>query len=865
MTYLKSAPDDPLYWLDSAPNISELGGKARMLGRLIAAGLPVPLGFVLSADVFPADPPVSGVHLPPDVAVVLRRGYDDLARLVGTQNPLVAVRSSAVAEDLAEASFAGQYVTVLGVRGIDEVIVAAERCWASLWSPSVVAYREAIEHRTGKSLPPPGMAIIVQVLVPATVAGVADTADSFGGNRTEVTISAAWGLGRSVVDGAVQPDYWRIARDGLHVLEKRVGDKISRALPGLDDTSEPISDELRHAACLSDEQAQQVAALALQAEVVVGGPADVEWAFADDRLWLLQARPLTGMSKVTTAPTGAPVSTGPAPAFPFVWSDAVIEQYHWSSCAPDQRSFEAYQPFEIDARYVFINGIAKARWLFGAKEIARAIDVNGYMYDSLVPVNNEAERKLREETFTRRLRVLHDKGESLQGSVLLPEAQAILKRVAPIQPDNLSTAELADHMDDMIHSCEQIWVLHFTHEPWDELSPIGRCTALYKQITGDDNPWAIYIACGDLPTPEIEAVEGLIALTRIVHESPALRQAFEELTPDQLWQAVQQIDAAVTLRETLTPFLQTYALHCGASWGVERNQVMPGWGEKPELVMALMQAYMRQDLDALMKAHAKARQGYIDKHEQLRAQVTDKATPDQLKQFTFWYDAATQVIDAALRHNLYMDSPANSLLHRALMACGRRLAQTGVIDAPEDAWFMRAHQISAALRTLDDAVRPDWRKLISANKALLEWQRTLNPPPYLGAPPPPPDPSRQDVHSEQAELPMNLLVKGEPAVAGKATGRVRLVDNNDLVPNVRAGDVFVSHNCGALWGTVMPAVSAVVVDGSSPHEHAMRICREFGIPAIVQTGNATSVLREGQRVTVDGTRGWVLATEEIAD
>jgi len=288
-----------VYWLDSAPDSTALGGKARLLVRLMAAGLPIPLGFVLSAEAPPAEPPPGpqqpmpeDITLPDEAAHALMAAYAELGRRLGQADPLVAVRSSGLAEDLEQASFAGQYVTVLGARGNEGLLPAAARCWASLWSPGVAAYRAAVEQRTGKPLPPPGMAVLVQALVEAEAAGVAETVDPLTGRSEAVVIHAAWGLGRSVVDGTVEPDTWRVAREPLTVSELHTGNKLTKAGLGLAPEREPVPESLRRRPCLTLEQATEVAALALKAEAVVGGPADVEWALADGRVWLLQARPL---------------------------------------------------------------------------------------------------------------------------------------------------------------------------------------------------------------------------------------------------------------------------------------------------------------------------------------------------------------------------------------------------------------------------------------------------------------------------------------------------------------------------------------------------------------------------------------------
>jgi pyruvate,water dikinase len=238
------------------------------------------------------------------------------------------------------------------------------------------------------------------------------------------------------------------------------------------------------------------------------------------------------------------------------------------------------------------------------------------------------------------------------------------------------------------------------------------------------------------------------------------------------------------------------------------------------------------------------------------------ATPEDLARFDFWFDAVRRAVAGMVDHNHYLDSPINALLHRALMACGRRLAATGAVDDPADVWWLRTHQTAAAVRSLESPDRPDWRQLVAAHRALHAWQRSLRPPEYVGAPPPEqpaPEPRRPSGSGADEAPPASLVVRGQPAAPGIATGRVRLVDYQVLVPDVQPGDVFVARDCGVLWSSLLPAVAAVVLDGSNRHEHAMRVCREFGIPGVVQAKTATRALREGQIVTVDGDRGWVLA------
>ena len=860
-----NSSDNKIYWLDSAPDTPSLGGKARSLARLSAAGLPVPPGFVLAAEALPADEPaIPGQPLPAEAAAALTQAYGELGQRLGQEDPLVAVRSSGLAEDLAQASFAGQYVTVLGVRGAADLLTAARRCWASLWMPGVKAYRAAIEERTGQKLPPPGMAILVQSLLPAEAAGVAETSDTLTGSQSAVIIRASWGLGRAVVDGLAEPDTWRVERESLAVLDFHVGDKSRRAGIGLDALPEPVDESQRRRPCLSAEQAVEIARLALKTEFITNGPADVEWAFADDKIWLLQARPL--VVGAATSDGNVPVETaaGPSasnPGFPFVWPDAEMAKYHWQRKADDARVFEALPPFELDARVVNVRSMAYAEWLRGDAEQSRCLEVNGYIYNTRTPaLGSDEDRVRRTESYWRTLRAFHARGETYFSSVILPEVQSDTHRLEAIDPASLSHEGLADHFDEVFRWYDRAWSLHMMMDPFDELSPAGRASKIYSQITGDENPWAIYAPFSHVPQKDHEALESLIVLAQFINESPALKAVFETENPEKILGSLNVILDGVSFRKRLDAFLDEFGLQCGASQGIMRSQVMPSWREEPALVITILQLYLLQDLSSLLDTRRHSEQQYIQDIEQLKAKVAAIGTPDQVEQFNFWYDAAERQIIGVVNHNHFIDSPINALLHRALMACGKRLAEAGVIEVATDIWFLRAYQIAAAVRSLSATDRPDWSQLVLAHKALFTWQRSLTPPFYLGQPPAAPV-SQPPERETEGELPANLLVKGIGAAPGVATGRVRFTDYRALVPDIRPGDVFVAPDCGVLWASILPVVSAVVLDGSYPGEHPMRVCTEFGIPGIVQAKTATQVLREGQLVTVDGGRGWVLAVE----
>ncbi|MFT3942251.1 MAG: PEP/pyruvate-binding domain-containing protein [Ancrocorticia sp.] len=321
-----------ILWFENlgASDTAMVGGKAANLGECVRAGLPVPRGFAVGTDAYlQATKPIEA-----EVARLAQRGEAEAARaLVLSADlpeeirnriaaayeqlgaPPVAVRSSATAEDLADASFAGQQDTYLNVQGVDELLTAVCRCWASLWSDRAVAYRS----EQGVATAGLALAVVVQEMVAPDVSGVLFTRNPVTGDGSKILVSASYGLGESVVSALVTPDTFEIARGSRTVTQREIGTKETRidaAPPGGSGTtsdpgtpSDPVSTagaigtsgtvttEVSHAdrerPCLTDAQLLQLLELGDRVEKHYGSGQDIEWAFVGEELYLLQVRPIT--------------------------------------------------------------------------------------------------------------------------------------------------------------------------------------------------------------------------------------------------------------------------------------------------------------------------------------------------------------------------------------------------------------------------------------------------------------------------------------------------------------------------------------------------------------------------------------------
>ncbi|MDB5322771.1 MAG: hypothetical protein JWN40_4402 [Phycisphaerales bacterium] len=262
------------------------GGKAVNLGILIRAAFPVPDGFCITTDAYRYWAGTKSEEIPADLIDEITRAY----RAMGS--PSVAVRSSATAEDMSEASMAGQYDTFLDIADEDSLLNRVRCCWASLDSPRTRAYLK--EH--GIELSQVAMAVVVQRLVPSDVAGVLFTANPQTGSKDEMLVEASWGLGESVVSGLVQPDVLRVDKQTGRVVHARIADKQVMIRPGTHGDV-PVEEPRRRIPCVKGPDITGLWKLGLQAAHHFGGPQDIEWAIHDGKLYLLQSRPITTLEE----------------------------------------------------------------------------------------------------------------------------------------------------------------------------------------------------------------------------------------------------------------------------------------------------------------------------------------------------------------------------------------------------------------------------------------------------------------------------------------------------------------------------------------------------------------------------------------
>ncbi len=774
--------------LDEAADPAVCGHKAAALAALRRSGHRVPDGFVI---------PVEG-SLAPDA---LRHA---LARL--GPGPY-AVRSSGVAEDLADASFAGQYESVLGAHTLEDVIAACERVLASGGSAHAAAYRAGVDNGQAP------LAVLVQRLVRADAAGVVFSAHPVTGDD-EVVIEATRGLGDRLVSGEEDADRWI--------------DQYGRV------------DAIADSGAIDAPVARRLGDLARRIARERGEPQDIEWAMADNELFVLQARPITHLPRAPrveippgrwmkdTGHFAGPVTPMGASILP------LLEPALSASCAEfglplDGMRFrlfggEVYVQ-EIDVGGKHHPGAPPPWWvLAAASRLVPALRRRLRAAEAAIPKLEEYprrwEREWRGECLDRIERARSvDLGE-LSDTELLPE----LKRIA----DEILLPHITIHFQ-----------LNMPH-----VVGVHELFVCCNELLGWDLPRVLSL------------LQGLSTATAPARELAAIAERIDDSVLSEGLAAVR----ASAVGSELDAWL--------ALWGLRTLDLDPGSpmiAERDDLVLGLIASARRsaRELeDGRQAAIAEARAA-------LRASERERF--DRALAFA-------ELVYPLREDNVpYTESLPCGLVRRVLLEIGARLTSSGALRSPDDVSFLEVGELGPALEgNLSGETAAERVRRRRSERA---WVLAHPGPPFHGpAPVTPPDvrglpkAARRVTqamlwsldHEDTPPKPSDGedgAISGVGASPGRYRGPVRKVTSEAELERVKPGDVLVCPTTHSSWSVVFSHIGALVTDGGGMLAHPAIVAREYDIPAVVATGRATSKLTDGQIVTVDGTAGRVLTSQ----
>jgi phosphoenolpyruvate synthase/pyruvate phosphate dikinase len=854
--------------------VAEVGGKGANLGELSRIeGIRVPAGFCVTADAFRrivADAPsveavldrlrglrptdreaigtvsaeirraIGEIPLPADLeaavgAALARLGEHDAAPLVGSAGSY-AVRSSATAEDLPTASFAGQQDSYLNVVGVAAVLEHVRLCWASLFTERAVTYRlrNGFDHRRVR------MAVVVQAMVVAEAAGILFTADPVTSNRTVATVDATWGLGDALVSGVVNADVYTVRAD--EVVAKTIGTKqlAVDALPEGGTAEQAIEPERQRQPVLTDAQVVRLVQLGRRIEAHFGRPQDIEWCLVGEDFHIVQSRPITTLFPVPAADDGKThvyLSVGHQQ----MMTDAMkpLGLSFWQRTTPRPMAEAGCRLF-VDVAPILSAPATRASFVEG--------------FGKSDPLTGDA------------LRSVLDRG--LLGP--LPDAapagaQQPAAEPAPIEADPALVVELVEHSRASLAAVEREIRTRSGPELFDfilaDLGELKRVLFAPRShqviMAGMEAAWWLNDRLqewlgernvADTLTQSVphnvtsEMGLALLDVADVMRPDPGVvtfLQQVEEGDGDFLHELGTVSPEA---RDALVAFLDQYGMRCAGEIDITR----PRWSERPATLASTILGNIRNhEPGAAKRLFEEGRNQAREKEQDLLRRL--RVLPDGARKA----DETKRMIDRVRVFTGYREYPKYGMISRyflykqALLREAERLVQAGVVDAIEDVFYLRFDEFHEVVRTN----RADHR-LIRMRRDEFRSCQDLVPPRVFTS-----DGEVITGAYRRDAVPPRALA-GLPVSAGTVEGRARVITDMAQA-DLEAGDILVTAYTDPSWTPLFVGIRGLVTEVGGLMTHGAVIAREYGLPAVVGMENATRLIQDGQRIRVHGTEGYV--------
>jgi rifampicin phosphotransferase len=845
--------------------VALVGGKGAHLGELSRIeGIRVPAGFCVTTDAFQRimravpwiddqldrlislDPDdrqairtlsaeirrtFEGIAIPDDLAAAITRSVTRLGGQAG-----YAVRSSATAEDLPTASFAGQQDTYLNVVGPAAVLKYVSRCWASLFTERAVAYRlrSGFDHRKVC------MAVVVQRMLFPQAAGILFTADPVTSNRKVVSIEASFGLGEALAVGLVNPDVYKV-RDG-EVVAKAVATKqlAIHASPTGGTREVAIEPSGQRQPALTDAQIAGLAQLGRRIEAHFGHPQDIEWCLADDGFQILQSRPITTLFPIpATSEEGnrVYVSVGHQQ----MMTDAMkpLGLSMWQLTTPRPMA-EAGGRLFVDVTQALGSPTSRAGLL---KVLGRSDPLLGDALQTILDrddfIATRPDERPEEipgatpaapiETDPTIVAEFVERSEAsiatLQRDIRAKSGSALLDFIlADIQELRRILFDPRSHQVFMV-AMQGTWWLNEQLEAWlGEKNAVDTLTqSVPDNVTSEMGLALLDVADVIRPHPEVVAF---------------LRHVEDENFLDQL----PALDGGREARDAIQAYLDKYGMRCVGEIDITK----PRWSERPTTLVPMILGNIKNfEPGEGKRRFEEGRQQAWEKEQEVLARL--RALPDGERKA----DEAKRMIDRIRTFIGYREYPKYGMISRyfiykqALLNEAERLVQAKVLRDREDIFYLTFAELHDVVRTnqADD-------QLIRQRKDAHRSQAALTPPRVFTS-----DGEVVTGTYRRDDVPAGALT-GLPVSAGTVEGRARVILDMAQA-DLQSGDILVTAYTDPSWTPAFVAIKGLVTEVGGLMTHGAVIAREYGLPAVVGVQHATRLIRDGQRIRVHGTDGYI--------
>jgi pyruvate,water dikinase len=782
-------------------------------------------------------------------------------------------------------SFAGQQDTYLNIHGADAVVEHVERCWASLWTDRAIAYR----NRQGFPQDEVLLAVVVQEMFPSEVSGVMFTANPVTSNPKEILLNVSWGLGEAVVSGKVNPDQYLVDKDSLAIKEKNVHEKLIMTVrneAGQGSCEVEVPEDRRSVEALPDEQVRELSEIGLRIEEHYGFPQDIEWGHANGRFAILQSREVTaadidlheGLEAWQT-----PAALAELTDERWTWSRAYSDELQTGPSTPLLYTFA--QPHRIKTRlhalkfagFDHFAGYDADQWddmpyfrWYGArayyntyfeKEWIR-IFIPPFARDeaALLPFPAEEREEIRNMSFDwlRFIRMLVKLEWTHPSRSLLGSTNFLYENFE-------SWVENANRVWDEydIESAGSVGELFMTLLRGREGNQLDENVALpfnfylyvlphglrkLCEMWCDDEDSSLFGALiAGQKTPTSEQNDAIWQLSRELKRSPALMELVEQEDARSFLDALGDSEEGQRFKVKFDVFLEEFG-HRGAD---ERDPFHFRWRQKPEKVIPALRPLLALDEDDSPAAmETRLHQRMLEAKDECLRRVR-KQPVGSLKAAAFkWYVELVQDYFYYRDWERFQNDQDMMHFRPLLTKVGRMLVEKGLLDDPEDVFFLGIQEViqadSGNMSARDVAIR------VRARRRVYDKYSRKEPSKYV----------RGWEAWDDDQLPDDGKgLRGMAASSGTITGRARVCRSLDEIGRIEKGDILVTVATDPAWTTAFSIIGGVVVQTGGVVSHAVMISREYGIPCVANLSQACDLIPDGATITVDGGSGRVLIHE----
>jgi rifampicin phosphotransferase len=750
-----------------------------------------------------------------------------------------AVRSSATAEDLPYASFAGQQDTYLNIIGKEDILQHIRKCWASLYTDRAVIYRmqNGFDHRKVY------ISVIVQRMVFPKASGILFTADPITSNRKLLSIDASFGLGEALVSGLVSADCYKVQEQ--IIVDKMIATKklaiYARKEGGT--ATVPIEPDQQKSQTLTDEQILQLARIGRQIEAYFGCPQDIEWCLVDETFYIVQSRPITTLFPIPEA------------------NDK--ENHVYVSVGHQQMMTDPMKPLGLS--FFLLTTPAPMRQAGGRL----FVDVTGQLAstvsrNNLLTVMGQHEPLIKDALMTvvergDFIKTLPDDKQAPSPNRNNPDMMAQFDNNPSIVTELIKTSQTSvEELKQNIQTKSGSQVFEFILEDLKELKKIlfnPQSSAVIRVamnaslwINEKMNEWLGEKNAADALSQSVpnnitsEMGLALMDVADVIRPYPEVIDYLQNVKDDNFLEKIVKFEGGEKVRDALITFLDKYGMRCAGEIDMTRNR----WSEKPTTLVPLILGNIKNfEPNASKQKFVHGLQVAFNKEHELLNRLKQLPDGEQKAKET------KRMIDLIRNFIGYREYPKYGMINRyfvykqALLKEAEKLVHEGVIFEKEDIYYLTFEELQEVVRTN----KLDYQ-IISKRKDEYKLYEKLTPPRVITS-----DGEIIAGEYKRENLPAEAIV-GLPVSSGVIEGRARVILNMEDA-DLEDGDILVTPFTDPSWTPLFVSIKGLVTEVGGLMTHGAVIAREYGLPAVVGVENATKLIKDGQRIRVHGTEGFI--------